>query len=100
MGITKRDVEHVALLARLELAEEEKESFTRQLDRIIRHVDKLNELDTEGIPPTFHTLPELRCRLREDRVGEGLDREEALAGAPEREGDCFKVPPVIEDDRG
>ena len=55
--ITKKDVEHVARLARLELSVEEAETFTGQMDAILAYVEKLNELDTEGVVPTSHAVP-------------------------------------------
>lgn len=94
--ITREVVEHVALLARLELSEAEKVEYTRQLNQILEHMDKLNELATDGIEPTFYVLEEMRNVLRPDVRQDGLSREEALENAPEREAGCFKVPPVIE----
>ncbi|MBU4310309.1 Asp-tRNA(Asn)/Glu-tRNA(Gln) amidotransferase subunit GatC [bacterium] len=93
--ITKRDVEYVAKLARLKLSEKEKEKFTRQLDQILKYVDKLNELDTEKVKPTSHVLP-LKNVFREDRVGESLKVEKVLENAPEKAKGFFKVPKVIE----
>ncbi|HHV62329.1 MAG TPA: Asp-tRNA(Asn)/Glu-tRNA(Gln) amidotransferase subunit GatC [Firmicutes bacterium] len=97
MPITKQDVEHVAALARLELGEEEKESLTEQLGKILEYADKLKELDTEGVPPTAHPLP-IKNVFREDRVRPSLPVEDALANAPEREGSFFKVPRIMETD--
>ncbi|MBU4560918.1 Asp-tRNA(Asn)/Glu-tRNA(Gln) amidotransferase subunit GatC [bacterium] len=93
--ITKRDVEYVAKLARLKLSEKEKEKFTKQLDQILKYVDKLNELDTEKVKPTSHVLP-LKNVFREDRVGESLKVEKVLENAPEKAKGFFKVPKVIE----
>ncbi len=92
--ISIKEVEHVALLARLELSEEEKEVYTKQLSDILEHARKLQDLDTEGVPPTAHVLP-LQNVFREDRVGEHLDIEDVLSNAPEREGDFFKVPRIV-----
>lgn len=96
MRITRAEVEHVAWLARLGLAEDEKEEFTRQLNKILEHMDKLRELDTEGVAPTFHVLP-LQNVFRPDEVGQPLPRDQVLGNAPDRAGGCFKVPRVIED---
>lgn len=95
MKITGKDVEYVAKLARLKLTDEEKELFTRQLDQIIGYMDKLNELDTKDVPPTFHVLP-LKNVMREDVAKDSHLQEEMLKNAPEREGDFYAVPKVIE----
>ena len=95
MKITKKDVEHVAKLARLRLTEEEKEKFGKQLSEILEYVEKLNELDTEKVKPASHVVP-LKNVMREDEVKPSLSVEEALANAPAREGKYFKVPKIIE----
>ncbi|SHF32545.1 aspartyl/glutamyl-tRNA(Asn/Gln) amidotransferase subunit C [Desulfofundulus australicus DSM 11792] len=92
--ITIKDVEHVALLARLELSEEEKQMYTKQLDAILEYAQVLNELDTDDVPPTAHVL-HLRNVWREDEVGEHLPPDEVLANAPETEGQFFKVPRIV-----
>lgn len=94
MRITKKDVEHVALLSRLDLTEEEKEAYTKQLNSIIDYMNKINELDTEGVEPTAHVLPIYNV-MREDEVGESLDREKVLKNAPEKEDGQFKVPRIV-----
>ncbi len=95
--ITKKDVEYVAKLARLELKEKEKEKFTKQLDKILKFMDKLNELDTKDIKPLAHILP-LKNVWREDKKKKSLTRGQLLSNAPEvdKEGKFFKVPKVIE----
>lgn len=93
--ITKKDVEYVAKLARLKLSEKEKEKFTKQLDQILKYVDKLNELDTEKVKPTSHVLP-LKNVFREDKVGKSLEVEKVLENAPEKAKGFFKVPKVID----
>lgn len=92
--ISKQDVEHVALLARLELSEEEKELYTRQLNKILDAARALQELNTDGVPPTAHVLP-IQNVFREDRVGEHIDPEKALSNAPDREENFFKVPKIV-----
>lgn len=94
MSITKKDVEHVALLARIELTEAEKERYTKDFNDIIGFVNKLNELDTEDIPPTAHVL-DLQNVFREDVVAPSLEREMALQNAPEQKGGLFSVPKII-----
>ncbi|SHJ37917.1 Asp-tRNA(Asn)/Glu-tRNA(Gln) amidotransferase subunit GatC [Desulfofundulus thermosubterraneus] len=92
--ITIKDVEHVALLARLELSDEEKQMYAKQLNAILEYAQMLNELNTDDIPPTAHVLP-LKNVWREDEVGEHLPPEEVLANAPETEGQFFKVPRIV-----
>lgn len=96
MKISKKDVEHVAQLARLHLEEEEKELYTRQLNSILNYMEKLGELDTSDVEPTAHVLP-IKNVFREDRVGQSMDIEEVLRNAPDREEGFFKVPKIIED---
>lgn len=93
--ITKKDVEYVAKLARLKLLEKEKDKFTKQLDQILKYIDKLNELDTEKVKPTSHTLP-LKNVFREDKVRKSLKVEKVLENAPEKIKGFFKVPKVID----
>ncbi len=95
MKITKQEVEHVAKLARLELAVKEKESLTDQLSNILTYVEKLNELDTKGVEPTSHVL-DLHNVMRDDVPQESLSQERALANAPEKAAGHYKVPKIIE----
>lgn len=95
MKISRKEVEHVALLARLHLAEEELETFTGQMDAILAYVDKLKELDTEGIVPTSHAVP-MENAFRADEVRPSIGTESALANAPEWVEGFFRVPKVIE----
>lgn len=92
--ITRKDVAHVAKLARLEIAEEELDVFTEQLAAILAHADDLASLDTEGVAPTAHPLPLVNV-LRDDVPRPTLDRAEVLAAAPAVEDDRFRVPPVL-----
>jgi aspartyl-tRNA(Asn)/glutamyl-tRNA(Gln) amidotransferase subunit C len=92
--ITLEDVEYVANLARLELSEEEKKRFKKELNNIIRYIDQLNELDTENVPITSQ-VTFLQNVLREDEVLPSLSPDEALANAPEKKDGFFKVPRVI-----
>ncbi|HBC92106.1 MAG TPA: Asp-tRNA(Asn)/Glu-tRNA(Gln) amidotransferase subunit GatB [Pelotomaculum sp.] len=92
--ITKEDVDHVALLGRLELTEEEREMYTRQLNDILEHFQALERLNTENVLPTAHVLP-LKNVYREDWAGQHLSREEVLANGPDVEENCFKVPKIV-----
>ena len=95
MKITKDVVEYVAHLGRLDLEAHEVDLYTEQLDRILQFMDTLNTLDTEGIEPTSHAIP-VECVLREDFVKDSFEAESSLQNAPERKGNFFKVPPIIE----
>ena len=95
MKITRKEVEHVALLARLQLDEAEITTFTGQMDAILAYADKLNELDTAGIVPTSHAVP-MENAFRPDEVCPSIGVENALGNAPGRVADFFRVPKVIE----
>jgi len=94
--ISRDEVKHVALLARLEMGSQEIEQYAAVLNRILAYFRKLNELDTEGVPPTSHPAL-MRNVLREDKARPSLPVEQALANAPEVEANCFKVPQVIQE---
>ncbi len=95
MRLTPGEVEHVALLARLRLTEEERERFTTQLNSILEHFEQLQQIDTSGVPPMSHAVP-MSNVLREDEPAASLLPEEVLRNAPEQARDCFQVPRVIE----
>lgn len=95
MAVSKDDVLYVAALARLKFKDDECMAFEKDLNNILMHFEKLNELDTEGIPPTAHVI-ELKNRLRNDEVKPSIDRESALGNAPSVKDGCFKVPKIIE----
>ena len=95
MKITINEVEHVANLARLTFSQEEKELFARQLDGILSYVDKLNELDTKGVEPTSHVLP-IKNVFKDDEPRQSLTPDEAIGNAPDRAGDFYRVPKIIE----
>jgi aspartyl-tRNA(Asn)/glutamyl-tRNA(Gln) amidotransferase subunit C len=95
MRLTPEQVEHVALLGRLRLSEEERERFTTQLNSILEHFEQLQQLDTSGVPPMSHAV-EMSNVLREDEPADPLASKEALSNAPDQARDCFRVPRVIE----
>jgi aspartyl-tRNA(Asn)/glutamyl-tRNA(Gln) amidotransferase subunit C len=95
MKITKDEVLYVADLARLDLDEASIEKFAGQIGNILEYVDKLNEVDTEGIRPTSHAIS-LTNAFREDEQRQSLDPEQALVNAPEKEDGNFVVPKIIE----
>ena len=92
--ISRDYVAHVAGLARLRLTDDELDRFTSQLADVLDHATDMASLDLDGIEPMAHPYP-LRNVLRDDVVGETLDRDEVLAGAPQVEGPMFRVPPVL-----
>jgi aspartyl-tRNA(Asn)/glutamyl-tRNA(Gln) amidotransferase subunit C len=94
MSVTRKDVEHIAELAKLKFKEEELEKFTDHLNEILAYVEKLNELDTTDVEPLSHPVEGSNV-FREDEVKPSLDREEALRNAPDRSELFFKVPKVI-----
>ncbi len=96
MKITKDDVLHVAELARLKFEEDEIELFTEQLGNILGYIEKLSELDTDGVDATSQVL-EITTPLREDEVKNCLTVDEVLKNAPETQDNFFVVPKVIED---
>lgn len=97
--IDEAQVRKVAKLSRLELTEVEIEAFTGQLSAILDYVEKMNELNTESVEPLAHCLP-INNVLREDRAKESLGAEKALANAPQRDGNFFKVPKILDDGSG
>ncbi len=94
--ISLKDVEHVARLARLELSDADKERMRRELDSILSYIDKLRAVDTEGVEPTSHAMP-LTNVMREDVTRPSFPQFDMLANAPERSGDFFRVPRIIEE---
>ena len=94
--ITMRDVEHVARLSRLALTDQEKERMRRELDGILSYIDKLRALDTANVPPTSHAVPMTNV-MREDEPRPSLAQDLMLANAPERSGEFFRVPKIIEE---
>ncbi|HVM29700.1 MAG TPA: Asp-tRNA(Asn)/Glu-tRNA(Gln) amidotransferase subunit GatC [Candidatus Limnocylindrales bacterium] len=93
-SLSRRDVEHVAHLARLALSEEELARLESQLNHIVDQYAVLAQLDTEQIPPTAQTI-EVENILREDDPRPGLRVEDVLRLAPAREGDHIVVPPIL-----
>ncbi len=94
MKITQEEVLYVADLARLDLDDASIDKFARQIGTILDYVDKLNAVDTKGIRPTSHAIF-LTNAFREDKPREHLEREQALANAPEKEEGNFIVPKVV-----
>ena len=92
--ISRDDVAHVAHLARLDVTDDELETFTEQLAASLDHAEDVASLDTAGVPPTAHPLP-LSNVLRDDVVRPSLDRDEVLSQAPDAVDGLFRVPRIL-----
>ena len=95
MKLSREEVEHIALLARIGLSEEEVERFRKELSSILAYFSRLQEVNTEDVPPTSHVIP-LSNVMREDKIAPSLPPEEVLSNAPEVEEGFIKVPPILE----
>jgi aspartyl-tRNA(Asn)/glutamyl-tRNA(Gln) amidotransferase subunit C len=94
--ITEKEVRYVAGLANLKLDDGEVARFRADLDGILEHMDKLNEVDTAGVEPMAQVLFEQAAGLRDDAIETPLGSEIGLANAPQRGPGYFKVPKVVE----
>ena len=94
MALTRADVEKVSLLARLRLSDAELDRLTSELGQIVHFVEQLRELDTTGVAPLAHALEVVNV-FADDEVRPSLDREQALANAPKRDEQCYRVPAVL-----
>lgn len=95
MSLSKKEVAHIASLARLALTPEELETYREQLSAILDHVAQLDELDTAGISPTSSVLP-VHASLREDEPRPGLGVPALKKNAPDWDQDQFRIPPIFE----
>ena len=95
MTLSRDDVRHVAMLARLGLEPGEEDFYAEQLSGILAHIDRLRELDTEAIPPTAQVVP-LENRMRADDAGPCLTQDAAVANAPEARDGYFVVKAILE----
>ena len=94
MEVNDALIDNLSNLARLEFNAAEKEAIKHDLQKMIRFVEKLGELDTSGVEPLLHMSPEINV-LREDELRDAVSRSAALANAPATDGTYFKVPKVI-----
>ena len=92
--IDREQVHRVALLARLELTSEEEEQFTNQLVNILGYIEQLNEVDVSDVLPTTRAI-DVSNVTRKDELQPYPEREAILNGAPEQEGEFFKVPKIM-----
>ncbi len=91
--ITVKDVEHVAKLARLELTEEEKTLYTKQLGDVLKYVDQMNEVDTSNVKPMTQVIDFVNV-MREDIPNQEIEKEALMSNAPDEENGFFKVPKI------
>lgn len=94
--LTETEVRHVAKLARLKVSDQEVKTFTVQLGAILEYVAQLQQLDTTDVEPLAHALP-VRNVFRDDEIQPSLSNDQALANAPQRDGEFFSVPKVLGD---
>ena len=94
MKITNKLIQDIAALAKLEFDEQSAEQMKADLEKIIGFVDKLSEIDTEGVEPLIYLSEEVNV-LREDEIKAIVSQVEALKNAPEKDSDYFKVPTVL-----
>ena len=94
MEITNETIDKLAVLAKLQFKEGDKESIRKDLSKIIAFVDKIDELDTEGVEPLIHISREVNV-LREDEVSETIMQVQALKNAPSKDSDYFKIATVL-----
>ena len=95
MKITREEVQHVAILARLELDEQEQDKLATELDSILGHMERLSEIDTTEVEPLAHVIDVVNA-FRDDRVVNQPRTDELLANAPARDDDFISVPKIIE----
>ncbi|MDD3364938.1 MAG: Asp-tRNA(Asn)/Glu-tRNA(Gln) amidotransferase subunit GatC [Syntrophomonas sp.] len=94
MALTMKEVEHVAMLARLSLSDDEKKKFGEQLSSILNYADTLNVLATDDVEPLTHILPAFNV-FRADAIRPSMPREEMLSNAPLEEEGQYKVPKIM-----
>ncbi len=98
MKVSSEDVRYVSDLANLELTQAEQERMLRDLNSILEYVDRLDQLDTSGVPPMAQVSAGMAAdsAMRPDQTRPSLPHQEALRNAPQNDGEFFKVPKVIE----
>jgi len=95
MALSRDEVRHVAQLARLDFSDEEEARMAEEMSQILDYVEKLDELDTSGVPPMSHIL-DVTNVYRDDEIDERIDQEQALEPAPETDKGYFAVPKVVD----
>ena len=94
MAITKKDVEYIAHLSRLEITQAETEEYTKQLSDILEHVNRLSALNTDGVESLYYVM-DMKNVFRKDEVTPSVDRQKVFKAAPSIENSGFKVPKII-----
>ena len=94
MKVNNKLIQDIAKLSKLKFDDSAKEKMKADLEKMLAFVDKLNEIDTEGVNPLIYMSEEVNV-LREDKVSEEISQEDALKNAPEKDSDYFKVPTVF-----
>jgi aspartyl-tRNA(Asn)/glutamyl-tRNA(Gln) amidotransferase subunit C len=95
MKLSREEVQHIALLARLGVTDAELERFREQLSNILENFEVLQQVDTTDVPPTTQSIP-LQNVTKDDEVAPSLPPDDVLANAPQREGEFFRVKAVLE----
>ncbi len=95
MRVNRQEVQRVALLARLDLSDAETDELAAHFDKVLAYMDKLNELNTDGVEPLAHAV-EMETPLRDDQVTSQANADTLLQNAPQRQADFLKVPKIIE----
>lgn len=91
--IDEKTIKKLTTLCRIDCTEAEQKQLLINLEKILQHCEQLNELDTTGVPACNHVLEDLNSMMREDKIGEVLNREEFLANAPLHIGGMIRIPP-------
>ncbi len=94
MSLTRADVEKVSLLGRLRLGDAELDTMTEQMGRIVGYIEQLGELSTDNVQPMAHAQ-EMHNVFADDALGASLPRDAALANAPKKDAECYRVPAVL-----
>lgn len=94
MALSREEVRHVAQLARLDFSDDEEQRMAEEMSQILDYVEKLDEVDTSGVPPMSHVL-DVTNVFRADEIESRIDREQALELAPETDDGYFQVPKVV-----
>ena len=97
MSLSREQVQHIARLARVGLSEEDIDRFSEQLSEILDYFERLSQVDTEGVPPTAHTLPLHNVMREDDEPAAPLGSEAVLGNAPLRDGEHFRVKVILEE---
>ena len=92
--LSKKEVEHVAWLAHIDLSSKEKTRFTQQFNEILEYFKRIDRVNTDEVQPTYHVL-EVMNVYREDEVTPSLPKEEALKNAPKKEKEFLKAPRIV-----